>query len=763
MPKPRYLLNGAPIIVKDDFVITAGSLEYDDEQFQNLREQKKQSHIIYRDSQSNCILTIPITSDIKPEGRNTEIIAKERPYLVNLLVKLAIRRYFESTNLRALNLTPLRIFDPKNIRQSLFANPNEVPDWLIKTTVYELQTRSILNQNGDIVPLLTCDINVRNFIEASCDTLLSSGVDLVGRYVQVTKLEDSDFLSPKRQLVGRVVEVNGEVLVLDDHLEGYETIQSSQAYLEPRNENIKHVVFCLLGKKAERFWANTMAKEANLRQGPSKYEKIRKVFERIRQNEIELLPGLKLELGPFFGETNNFTFEHSELIPKPTFIFDPTQRRTDTWHQRGLDEHGPYDQNVFPNKKLRIAAICQKPYQGRVEQLLNKFFDGMPNENSSRGFPPYKKGFIRRFKFEKPEIQIFTTDNNSAESYLSACRAAMENSSSSGFDWNLAFIQIEESFKQYPLESNPYLNCKAFFFKRNIPVQSFTENTLGMSSNSLGYSLNQMSLASYAKIGGQPWLLKADSTIAHELVVGLGSCNLSESRTGQKDRIVGITTVFSGDGNYILNNQTRAVSYDDYCQELINSLTDLLKRVKQDQNWQETDPIRLVFHTFKPLKDLEIKAVTDAVAALSLKHLEFAFIHFANDHPFVVFDLEQAGAGYNKKGQLVPEKGMRYSINQNESLVCFTGPKDIKKETHGMPNPVLMRLHRNSTFTDMTYLTRQAFAFANHNWRSFYSSHLPITIRYSELIADLLMRMQKVPNWDEDAVFGKIGRTRWFL
>jgi hypothetical protein len=66
------------------------------------------------------------------------------------------------------------------------------------------------------------------------------------------------------------------------------------------------------------------------------------------------------------------------------------------------------------------------------------------------------------------------------------------------------------------------------------------------------FVLNTMGLATYAKLNGIPWLVKTNPAIAHELVIGLGSANVGEGRLGEHERFVGITTVFSGDGNYHL-------------------------------------------------------------------------------------------------------------------------------------------------------------------------------------------------------------------
>ena len=64
----------------------------------------------------------------------------------------------------------------------------------------------------------------------------------------------------------------------------------------------------------------------------------------------------------------------------------------------------------------------------------------------------------------------------------------------------------------------------------------------------------------------------------------------------------------------------------------------------------------------------------------------------------------------------------------------------------------------------MTYLARQTFEFAGHSWRMLSPEPLPITIRYSDLIAERLTGLSAVSGWDADAVqFGAIGKTLWFL
>jgi hypothetical protein len=276
-----------------------------------------------------------------------------------------------------------------------------------------------------------------------------------------------------------------------------------------------------------------------------------------------------------------------------------------------------------------------------------------------------------------------------------------------------------------------------------------------------------MALATYSKIGGIPWLLKANPTIAHELVIGLGSAESGSRRLGKSERVVGITTVFTGEGNYCLSTISQAVPYDDYQDVLLDSLKNTMSSLAQSMNWQPDERIRLVFHAFKPFKNTEADAVKNAVASLGKYQVEYAFLHVVEDHPFLLIDRNQGGErDYETgitKGVYAPDRGQFIRLSGHEVLLTLTGAKDVKRPSDGLPRPVLLRLGYESTFHDMTYLTRQVFTFASHSWRSFFPSSLPVTVMYSELIARMLGNLATVSQWNATVMLDRIGRTRWFL
>jgi hypothetical protein len=117
----------------------------------------------------------------------------------------------------------------------------------------------------------------------------------------------------------------------------------------------------------------------------------------------------------------------------------------------------------------------------------------------------------------------------------------------------------------------------------------------------------------------------------------------SESRLGAQQRYVGITTVFSSDGSYLLSDKTAVVPYDRYSDALYETLKRSIRTVRKQDNWRSTDKVRLVFHMFKPPKDIEAEAIKKTVEALGLEDVTFAFLHVAPSHPYVIFDNTQKG------------------------------------------------------------------------------------------------------------------------
>jgi hypothetical protein len=353
------------------------------------------------------------------------------------------------------------------------------------------------------------------------------------------------------------------------------------------------------------------------------------------------------------------------------------------------------------------------------------------------------------------------TARDDVAGYKDAIEAAIKKKTDEGGRWDLALVQVRQSFKTLEAASNPYYWGKSLFFLHHVPVQDFTIELLDQNDYSLGFSLNNMALACYAKMGGVPWLLKSSPTLSHELVVGIGSANVEREEGEGTQRIMGITTVFSGDGSYIVSNTSKAVPPHEYQNALTTVLGETIEKIQKRMNWQRGDTIRLVFHaSVKKFNKEEIDAVRTVIHRYRDYKIEYAFLKISEDHGLHMFDSATAG---EKKGQFAPPRGKALKLSKYEMLLYLIGNRELRQDTDGHPRGIIIEIHRDSTFKDLKYLTMQLYSFAAHSWRSYFPNPMPVTISYSDLIAKKLGWLNRIPGWNDTAMIGKIGQSQWFL
>jgi hypothetical protein len=769
----RKLVLNAAVVQIPEGRIDVGHIPFDAVVLEQLRKQ--QAGKLFAQRHDDIIETISLSPDEAIRGTKHSIEFSDRPSLIAALARESLIRFLGADkNYPILSARPLRVIGEKS--KNLVAPKYSLPAWLEKRLVIRFETRVLYRKDEVPRVVLTCDLATRNGIETPCSELHKLGVPLVGRYVTVPAGAFDPRLEDYRRIVGRVIAVENGVLRLEDHEAGFESLRAENAWLEPRRDNWNLCISALLGDKADGVIESLDRDISAVRQGDHRLELIRQTLTYLMKRHLdpdhrpELVPGVPLILDPILCEAERAWPFPTRVLEKPHLVFSPSGAQTSTHPQRELDRIGPYDQRDFTPKALRIAVICQERHQGETSRCVGAYLDGMPDATlpGRNGYPPsavFSNGLIGRFRMGKPTVETFTASSATADAYAEACRNAIEASADKNFSWDFAILQTEEEFRQLPHAANPYFVAKAAMLKRGVHLQAISLKTMRLPKMNLAYSLSNASLASYAKLGGIPWLLRSQPNTDHELIIGLGSHTERSSRLGPGDRTVGITTVFSSDGRYLLEDRTAAVPFERYSAELKASLHRIISRVREEDAWRASDAVRLIFHVFKPLKSLEIDVVEATVKDLGLNNVRFAFIHVVDDHPFLLFDEGNPGSHTRdgKKGVYAAARGTAVEISDNEMLLSMKGSQELKLIWQGTPRPLLLRLDQKSTFRDLSYLTTQLFDFACHSWRTFNAAALPVSILYSELIAEMLAGLSAVAGWDADAMRSSTGRTRWFL
>ena len=602
---------------------------------------------------------------------------------------------------------------------------------------YTIDTRIIKGQ-----PCLVIDCTTRRALKENCLYFLGAGFDLMGRYV-VTEQHDG-----YRKLLGSVSGCNGEMLTVTLPDKKVVQINANEVYLEASRVNFDDYIQHTRGEKKDVIVERIRQAVSIFNGGENKKARIDALKNYIQSREISLIDETPIEI-----MESPDTQRHCGQMQKPVFVFNDNGEAS--WAEKGLTQYGPYTKRTFDRNDPSICVICAQHDKGRVEQFVRKLLKGISRSKY------FSNGFEGKFTVGTSRIEVFTTANDSVGAYKNAIEAAIRKKSDDGGRWDLALVQVRQSFKKLKVRDNPYYLGKSLFFLHQIPVQDFTIELLGQSDYSLGYSLNNMALACYAKMGGIPWLLKSSPTLSHELVIGIGSANIGQQRGVGNQRIMGITTVFSGDGSYIVSNTSKAVVPEAYCEALTSVLDETIDKIQRRMNWQKGDTIRLVFHAqVKKFSKDEIAAVQAVVDKYREYQVEYTFLKISENHGLHMFDSATAG---EKKGKLAPQRGRTFQLSKHEMLVYLIGQRELRNESDGHPRGLILDVHKNSTFTDIKYLSTQVHNFASHSWRSYFPNPLPVTISYSNLIARNLGWLNQIPDWSDAVMIGKIGQSQWFL
>jgi argonaute-like protein implicated in RNA metabolism and viral defense len=371
--------------------------------------------------------------------------------------------------------------------------------------------------------------------------------------------------------------------------------------------------------------------------------------------------------------------------------------------------------------------------------------------------------------FLEPEFHEF--ERSTPTTALIGYRATVEDFLRRGnVDYDAAIIILLDEHANLPEAHSPYLAAKAVLLMAGIPVQEAKLSTVTREAYSAQFIYQNLAIALYAKMGGIPWTVDQGLTADDEIVVGIGTAQIGGTRFDAGVRHVGITTVFRGDGNYLLSNLSRECTFEEYPDMLRQSTMDVLREIKEKNNWRPGDTVRVVFHAFKPFRDVEVAEIVQSCTAEvgAEQRIEFAFLTVANDHSFRIIDTAQRGIegkrGSARKGVYVPDRGLIVQLGGFTRLVTANGPTLIKRATSPLPSPLLVHLHRNSTYRDQRYLAEQVLKFTTLSWRSTLPAHEPVTILYSEMIAGLLARLKAVPNWSPSALSTtRLRHCMWFL
>jgi len=283
---------------------------------------------------------------------------------------------------------------------------------------------------------------------------------------------------------------------------------------------------------------------------------------------------------------------------------------------------------------------------------------------------------------------------------------------------------------------SPYYVSKAKFIGNGIPTQDIQIETIRKNLNA--YTMSNIALNSYAKLGGTAWTIEKEDKLKDELIIGIGSTVTDEGKY-----VLGIAQVFHNDGRYMTGDCSPLSTFENYAENLENHLYKTLKPLVEQMN--SSGKFRLIFHLFKSASEkYEIRAVNNLQKRFANYDFEFALVHLGYGHNFRFY--------YND-GKNDVKQGTYLQLSANTALLHFVKNSDL---------PLKIDIDKRSSFTSLFYLAKQIYWFSHLSHRSYIPSKRTVTIMYPSLMARITEELKKVDGWDYERL-NAVSDKLWFI
>lgn len=411
---------------------------------------------------------------------------------------------------------------------------------------------------------------------------------------------------------------------------------------------------------------------------------------------------------------------------------------------RSIRQSGPFDRGTCPSAPRVLFVFPEE-----MKDLANRLF--LVLRNGVGPFSGVESWFgmsLSKENVARPEP--FSVRRLSERAKAEAYQQAIENVFSREQNFDAALV-VHEKTARSQLE-NPYLFTKFPLMLRGIPTQIVTTDVLN-DERTLQWSVANVGLGLFAKLGGQPWGVRSCLT-DDTLVVGLNRALIRRAADGPPKRYHGFATAFSHHGLFLgIRVFPAADSLGAYLAGLTESVASAI------QGWKSVlgRSINLVLHLPKqPSKD-ERRAIENAIASVGSGTVHSSSIVRLNEAPHVRI------TDSSSKDSL-PPPGVLVRIERQRAVLQLTGRKDdvIGGATEASPWTVRV-LSQMGNSPPLQDLCDHIFALSYMNWRGINAVATPVSVEYPRQIAELMARFAEA-GFNVDELRGKpILERPWFL
>jgi hypothetical protein len=452
----------------------------------------------------------------------------------------------------------------------------------------------------------------------------------------------------------------------------------------------------------------------------------------------------------YLNKISNFTkeylftegFQHICDFRNQQFIDAPLNRIGHIDKDKGLLEYGKDPQGnkqtgITPKLELNRYRPYLRPKNPNTEFFFIYHKDHQPIIKKLWGY--LKNGTGQGTYYHGLEAYIDIKVNSAFHNFIEFSNKEnpipeiMQKLEELQWDKSIAYLAFYISpytrFESNPQLKNIYYQVKELCLNEDIMTQAIDFEDLQKNIGNYQWHLNNISLAIHAKLGGKPWKLAV--TEKKELVIGVGAF------TNQDHKHRYVASAFSFQNNGIFNN-FQCFSKTETTQ-LAGSI---IKAIRTFFNQSEAD--KIVIHFYKEMSKKEMEPILVGMHKLNLENKP---IYILNINKTETKDIIAYDTDFQES--LMPYSGTFIRLGVLKFLLFNNGRFEDEKfyPSDGFPFPIKVSMSspNEDAFEDdniITELLTQVFQFSRLYWKSLKPQNVPITIKYPEMVAQMLPRFK---------------------
>jgi hypothetical protein len=492
---------------------------------------------------------------------------------------------------------------------------------------------------------------------------------------------------------------------------------------------------------------NQLAKSLNIslyrELNPNKYISTYKQISEFCKNYLfvaDFQSILQMDTNAFIQVSEQKIFKTS--YNSNTLLFG--NNKTDIAPFNGL-KNGAYQAPKVPNNNVRFFFIYHANDTAHTKALFNIFTKGLTYTDRNTG--EIKTSFPALAEYIK---QPFYTEQNGSITFQNLDTAVQEIKQALAqkqFATGCTYVAIYVSPIKKDDIDNPYHSIY-YQIKETLLDKGITSQAIYKERHNdqyFSFHLPNIAIALLAKLGGIPWQLQ--NTGKDDLIIGVGA--FKSQKIGK--RYIGSAFRFNKNGIF----QNFDCCRDNDLIQLVAGIRKALMHYVIEHESAE----RFIIHYYKTMSKKEAQPIIDMLYRLGLNiPVIIVTINKTETLDIVAFDTEAA--------DLMPTSGTVVRVGRNQFLLYNSAKYDetfaTGKGKKDYPFPIKVKItaaNKEFLFDNALYaeLLDQVYKFSRMYWKSVKQQNLPITIKYPEMVAEI------VPHFS-DAELPFFGKTNlWFL